>query len=220
MKCKLHFCPQANAITRYKVTAISISINFSSEIFESVDPHLGSGHSTSRSLVVIFSSEQLDGEYFADKFARKSNFSSIMLTMEIYQHDMGPVKWRDEQVFHTSVWRDIFRKEFLISQRKEKPPAEMRHHLGSGFMANMWPSLYQNRIYAKNRIALRPQGIQIGFVSMHHALGTLEISSSCTNHKKYLTKITPACLTCLNVAHCAFYLRNMAYKVQAMHCCE
>ena len=37
MKCKLHFCPQANAITRYKVTAISITINFSSEIFESVE---------------------------------------------------------------------------------------------------------------------------------------------------------------------------------------
>lgn len=156
MKCKLHFCPQANAITRYKVTAISISINFSSEIFESVDPQLGSGHSASRSLVVIFSSEQLDGEYFADKFARKSNFSSIMSTMEIYQHDMGPVKWRDEQVFHTSVCRDIFRKEFLILQRKEKPPAEMQHRLGSGFMANMTRSVSKQNLCKKSHRAKTP----------------------------------------------------------------
>ena len=126
MKCKLHFCPQANAITRFKVTAISISINFSSEIFESVDPRMVS-------CCDIFL--RAAGEYFADKFARKSNFSSIMSTIEIYQHDMEPVKWRDEQVFHTSVLRDIFRKECLISQRKEKPPAEMQHRHSSGFMA-------------------------------------------------------------------------------------
>ena len=83
MKCKLHFCPQANAITRYKVTAISITINFSSEIFESVDP---------RMVCCCDIFLRAAGEYFADKFARKSNFSSIMSTMEIYQHDIEPVK--------------------------------------------------------------------------------------------------------------------------------
>ena len=193
MKCKLHFCPQANAITRYKVTAISISINFSSEIFESVDPRLGSGHSASRSLVVIFSSEQLDGEYFADKFTRKSNFSSIMLTMEIYQHDMGPVKWRDEQVFHTSVWRDIFREEFLILQRKEKPPAEMQHRLGSGFMANMAQSASKQNLCKKSHLAKTPGNTDWICICAPCTGNFRNIIFMHKSSKKYLTKITPSC---------------------------
>ena len=59
-------------------------------MFESADPRSGPDTDQSFSCCDIFL--RAAAEYFADKFARKSNFSSIMSTMEIYQHDMGPVK--------------------------------------------------------------------------------------------------------------------------------